>query len=617
MAPSPSQVCFDSFKVDLRSGDVWKGDVRLRLQGQPFQVLRMLLEHRGEIVTRDELRQRLWPADTFVDFDDGLNTAVKKIRDLLGDSAERPRYIETIPRRGYRFMGAVKVSHAGAAAATPPLPFPWRRTTWLAATLAIVIAAVAIGGWRLRSQPRPEPVAIRAIAVLPLENLSGDPDQEYFSDGMTDALITNLAKIDSLRVISRTSVMRYKGTKLPLPQIARDLRVDAVLEGTVVRVGDRVRVTAQLIHAANDQHFWAESYERDLRDVLALQNEVAQAIAAQIHAKVMQPQRQYASARNVDPEAYEHYLKGRYSYPCSSKKGYNTAIRYFELAIEKEPDYAAAYAALAHCYMAASFGGQEMSPREAWPKAAAAAKKALELDDQLGEAHVAMAVIHFRFDWNWSEAEREYRRGLELSPNDASGLTSYAWFLGAMGRPEEALVQLARARELDPFSLPVSNAMASVYAWSRRWDEAIAESGRTLQLDANYVPAHNVLASSYEAKGMYEKAVNEELRIHLLTGHRPEQAESLQRAFATSGIKGFWEKSLEWEKREREHPRYFILARLCVRLGRTDEAFHWLEKAYEERYPNMPNMKVAAVWLDPVRSDPRYADLLRRVGLPP
>jgi len=616
------RIRFGAFEVALDTGELRKHGLKIKLQDQPFQVLALLLERPGEIVTREELRQKLWPADTFVDFDAGLNAVVKRLRDALGDTAESPRYIETLPRRGYRFIAAVESIPYAAEQRTEALAARRAVKLWIAAgTLAAILALLVglnIGGLRQRLLRTSAAGRIQSIAVLPLENLSGDPSQEYFADGMTEALITDLGKIGELRVISRTSVMRYKGTKKSLQEIARELNVDAVIEGAVLRSGNRVRITAQLVEAPSDRHLWAESYDRELRDVLTLQSQVARAIAAQTRAKLTQQQMQLASARNINPEAYEYYLKGRYN--CServSKEGYNNAIRYFEMAIEKDPNYAPAYAGLARCYATGVFQGQELPPREAWSKAAAAAKKALELDDQLGEAHGAMAVVRFRFDWNWPEAEREYKRGLELSPNDALGHLSYAVFLGLMGRLDEAMAEVTRARELDPLSPLVSSNLGFVYELSRRWDEAIAELHRTLQLDPNFIAAHDALARSYEGKGMYAEAVSEELKVHALTGHSPEQMESLRNAFATSGIRGFWEKRLEWEKRQLNQPRYFVIARLCVRLGRTDEAFHWLEKAYEARYPLMPNIKVAAVWLDPVRSDPRYAELIRRVGLPP
>jgi TolB-like protein/Tfp pilus assembly protein PilF len=460
---------------------------------------------------------------------------------------------------------------------------------------------------------------IRSLAVLPLENLSSDPEQEYFADGMTDEIITNLAQIDTLRVISRSSVLRYKHSRKSLPEMAKELNVDAVVEGTVMRSGNRVRITAQLIRAANEQHLWADQFERDLRDLLSLQADVARAIATRIQLQLTtQQQVRLSAGRQVNPEAYDYYLKGRYNFSeRSGKEAFDNAIRYFEMAIEKDPGYAPAYAGLVHCYSWGIFEGLELAPREAWSKAAAAGKRALELDDQLGEAHIAMAEVRFRFDWDWPEAEREYKRGLELSPNDAVGHEAYSAFLGIMGWLDEALAEATRARELDPLSPQAAASVGYVYGWSRRYDEAIAEFRRTLQLDPNFIMAQSSLASSYDEKGMYAEAVSEELKLHALKGGSSEEIESLRNAFVASGIRGFWEKRLEWEKRQLNQPRppYTQLARLCVHLGRTDEAFHWLDKAYEARYAQMPNMGIAP-WLDPIRSDPRYADLMRRIGLP-
>lgn len=648
-SPRASQVNarFGPFEMDLRAGELRRHGVRIRLQTQPFQILEMLLERPGEVVTREELRQALWPGDTFVDFDHGLNNAINRLRAALGDSAESPRFLETLPRRGYRFIAAVESmpsaaprdsgAHVGNSSTTPPatasdklaaLPVKsskarlWPRR-WIAAGVgaaALFVLLVTLNSRGLGQRfLRPSTARrIESIAVLPLENLSGDPSQEYFADGMTDELITNLAKLGAVRVISRSSVMQYKRTRKPVAQIGRELNVDAIVEGTVTRSGDSLRITAQLIRTASDQHLWADEFRGDLRDVLTLQSEVALAIAAQVRAKLTQQQIQLTNSRTVNSEAYEYYLKGRYSFSERwSKEGDDNAIRYFGMAIEKAPDYAPPYAGLAHVYALGSFEGMELSPREAWSKGAAAAKKALELDDQLAEAHIAMANIRFRFDWNWPEAEREFHRGLELSPNDALGHASYSGFLGVMGRFDEAMAEARRAHELDPLSPSVSMGMSWIYSWSRRQDEAIAELCKVLQLDPNFSAAHSALARSYEEKGMYEEAVSEELKTEALTGGSPEQIESLRNIFAASGVRGFWENRLEWERRQLNHPRYFVIARLCVRLGRTDEAFDWLEKAYRARYPNMPNIKVAALWLDPVRSDPRFTELLRRVNLSP
>lgn len=650
------------FEADLRSGELRKQGIKIKLHHQPFQVLAMLLEHPGEVVTREELKNKLWPLDTFVDFDVGLNSAVKKLRDALGDSTEVPRYVETLPRRGYRFIAPVEevpagvggrealpspepgsVTPGGTSVSTEPraaAPSPRQpqlennqtKTTRVRYTLLLGGAAAAIAllfglnvgelRERLLGRASAEGAAagrIRSLAVLPLENLSTDPEQEYFADGMTDEIITNLAQIDTLRVISRTSVMRYKGTRKPLPEIAKELNVDAVVEGTVMRSGNRVRITAQLIHAANEQHLWADQFERELRDVLSLQADVARAIATKIQLKLTpQQQVRLSAGRQVNPEVYDYYLKGRYNFSeRSGKEAFDKAIRYFEMAIEKDPSYAPAYAGLVHCYSWGIFEGQELAPREAWSKATAAGKKALELDDQLGEAHIAMAEVRFRFDWDWPEAEREYKRGLELSPNDVVGHDSYSAFLGIMGRLDEALAEATRARELDPLSAQATASVGYVYAWSRRYDEAIAEFRRALQLDPNFIAAHDNLAQNYEEKEMYAEAVSEWVKARALKGDTSEEIESLRNAFAASGIRGYWEKELELDKRQLKHPRprYTTMARLCVRLGRTDEAFRWLHKAYEAHSGGMPNVKVGP-WLDPIRSDPRYAELIRRIGLP-
>ncbi len=328
-AGSSQVACFGAFKADLRAGELLKNGRRIRLQEQPFQILAMLLERPGEVVTREELHRKLWPADTFVDFDHGLNNAINRLREALGDSPEAPRYIETLSRRGYRFIAPVEHGAAAPAVSAPEIaappvavpatkrrPFGW--TFFVPGALVILAAAFVltnVGGWRQRLWRTSAPARIRSIAVLPLENLTGDPSQEYFAEGMTDALITNLAQIKALRVISRTSVMHYKGTRKPLPEIAKQLNVDAVVEGTVTRSGERVRIDAQLIEARTDRHLWAQSYERDLRDILALQSEVSRAIVKEIRIKLTAEEQAYLSAaRPVNPEAYEAYLRGKYYY---------------------------------------------------------------------------------------------------------------------------------------------------------------------------------------------------------------------------------------------------------------------------------------------------------------
>jgi TolB-like protein/DNA-binding winged helix-turn-helix (wHTH) protein len=422
---------FGVFELDLRAGELRKHGLRVRLQEQPFQVLAMLLEHPGEVVTREELQKKLWPADTFVDFDHGLNKAVNKIREALSDSAESPRFVETVARRGYRFLAEVKVADAAPIRspelATEPHPTAEARDrpdvaekvamskrllpslAWKISAFALLLLMASLAAWKLHSRNRPSPV-IRSLAVLPLESLSSDASQDYFADGMTDELISDLGQISALRVISRTSVMAYKRARKPLPQIARELNVDAVVEGTVLRSGDQVRITAQLIEASADKHLWSQSYEGQLRDTLALQSKVARAIADQIQIS-LNPREQAAlkSARVVNPEAYVSYLKGRYFWNKRSAESLKVALAYFKQAIDEDPAYAQAYSGLADTYaLLGDWQYAVMTPKEALPKAKAAAIRAMELDSTLGEAHNSLAFCLDGFDWDFNSARRNF-----------------------------------------------------------------------------------------------------------------------------------------------------------------------------------------------------------------
>jgi len=432
---SLGRVVFEPYEVDFRTGELRKHGVRVGLQAQPLRVLEMLLERPGAVVTREELKGRLWPADSFGDFDHGLNKAINKIREALADSALHPRFIETVARRGYRFIAPVVAidEPAGAATAAIPdasqgkngkqesaekaatLPSAPRFRAWKIAAAALILLFAVLFVWRLYSAGH-RASDIRSIAVLPLENLSNDASQEYFADGMTDELITALGMINRLRVISRTSVMLYKHARKPLPQIARELNVDAVVEGTVLRSGEHIRITAQLIRATADEHLWSESYQGDLRDTLELQDKVARAIADRIRVTVTSQERAAPdSAKLVNPDAHDAYLRGRYFWNKRTEQGLRTAITYFEEAITKDPSYAQAYSGLADSY--ALLGDWEygaLAPNEAFPKAKAAAAKALQLDDSLGEAHASLALCLKSFDWNWKAAEAELLQAIKL-----------------------------------------------------------------------------------------------------------------------------------------------------------------------------------------------------------
>jgi TolB-like protein/DNA-binding winged helix-turn-helix (wHTH) protein len=421
---------FGVFELDPRAGELRSKGSRVKLQDQPLQILLALLEKPGQIVTRQELRAKLWQADTFVDFDHGLNAAVKRLRDALGDTAENPRYIETLPRHGYRFIAAKEPDAVQAQKRQSP-PRRWGLPVAVAALLSIVAVLFAANAGGLRSKLFSGSAAqphIRSLAVLPFTNLSGDPQQEYFADAMTEELITELSRIDSLKVISRTSVMQYKGQKKPLPQIGRELSVDALMEGSVLRFGNRVRIAVQLIYAPTDQHVWVETYDRDLGDLLKLQGEIAEAITQQIRLKLTPEQLVgLRRAREVNPEAYQAYLTA-VSFDWSRFQGIKAAQTYFEKAIQKDPDFADAYLGLAGSYRRLG-EFRWLSPQDAYPPGKQALRKALELDERNCRAHLQLGWLAWMYDWDWQTVEREYKYAIELCPNVAGVYWEYAFYL--------------------------------------------------------------------------------------------------------------------------------------------------------------------------------------------
>jgi TolB-like protein/Tfp pilus assembly protein PilF len=579
---SKTVVRFGSFEADFRAGELRKHGVKLKLAGQPLEVLAMLLERPGQLVTREELRASLWPTDTFVDFDHGLNAAVNKLRDALSDSAEKPKYVETLPRRGYRFISAVGLHDSQN----------------LLGEL---------------SSPK-----IQSLVVLPLENLSKDPEQEYFADGMTDQLITNLAQISALKVVSRTSAMRYKGTKKSLPEIARELHVDAVVEGAVMWVGGRVRISAQLIEAPTDHHLWAASYERDLCDVLSMQEEVTRAIANEIRVKLSaQEQEQLANRHPINPEAYRLYLKGRYYWYKLTPEGLQKAIEYFQQALEKDPAYALAYAGLADTYNTLAFF-TVLPPREVMPKAKAAAVKALGIDDNLAEAHVSLGWAGFTYDLDWPAAGKHFERAVVLNPAYPVAHSFYSLYLGALGRSEEGLTEAKRALDLDPVSPAILHYVVVQLYLARRFDEAIEQCRKTLELDPSFAPAPGVLGHVYAAKGMYREALAEYEKYATLSGGSPGSTAFVGYAHARLGQRSQASRVLDQlgaASKQRYVPA-LSFAMVYLGLGDKEQAFLWLEKAYDERTNSLAYLNVQATW-DPLRSDPRFADLVRRIGLPP
>ena len=629
---------FGVFEVDLRAGELRKHGLQIRLQEQPFQVLAMLLEHGREVVTREELQKKLWSADTFVDFDQGLNKAINKIREALSDSAETPRFVETVARRGYRFLAEVTVVDAAAQKGREPankaafqtrdrdrtpssgeqaarrrlIPSLARR---ISGSLLVLLLVILLA-WTFHSRNRP-PLAIRSLAVLPLENLSADASQDYFADGMTDELITDLGQINSLRVISRTSVMAYKGARKPLAQIARELNVDAVVEGTVFRSGNRVRITAQLIEAPEDRHLWSNEYEGDLRDTLTLQNQVAHAIAEHIRIS-LNPQEEAAlkSIKVVNPEAYVSYLKGRYFWNKRTADGLKVAVAYFNQAIEEDPNYARAYSGLADTYaLLGDWQYAVMTPKEALPKAKAAAIKALQLDSALGEAHNSLAFCLDGFDWDFESAEKEFRRAIVLNPAYASARHWYAWHLALVGRKTEAIAEMRKAQNLDPLSLIINADLAELLVIAHSYDESIQQSRKTIEMDPNFGLAHNQLAQAYLQTGMDDEAITELQKAVQLAGGSPTCQANLARAYATAGKRNEALRLLS-DLRKRSNPVYSYaseIATVYAALGDNSRAMTWLEKGYEERFN--PGVLLRPGF-DPLRSDARFQDLVRRIGLP-
>jgi TolB-like protein/DNA-binding winged helix-turn-helix (wHTH) protein/Flp pilus assembly protein TadD len=635
---------FGLFKADLATGTLSRQGERVKLQEQPFRLLIALLERANEIVTREELRQALWSRDTYVEFEGSLNAALKRVRYALRDSPDNPTFIETVPRRGYRFIAPVEsvepesgpeaVQTAPTADATSvQLPVPassshelnapprGNRTiaTRVAAVifLALVLAfALNVGGIREKWAKQEQVHAIGALAVLPLEDLSNDPAQQYFADGITDELITDLAQISNLKVISRTSTAQYKGTKKSIPEIGKALHVDALIEGTVEREGDRVRIRVQLIDSATDRHLWARTYDRELRDVLLLQGEAAHDIAQEILGQVSAPPAGPVAMppAPVNPEAYEAYLKGRYFLNKRSSEGIKTATGYFEQAITIDSRFALAYAGLADCY--SLLGSDTLPAAVASAKARTAALKALDLNPSIAEGHTALAVVHFYYDWNWSDAERELQRAIQLNPNYAAAHHWYSVYLSAMGRFPEAAQEAERAHELDPLSPSITISLATEYRDGRRYDRSVELLSAVLELDPNFAAAHHGLGKTYGAMGLSQLAI-EEFQKAVALSHDSENRAALAYAYSASGKRA---EALKIVGQLAAQPATtyvspFDLAAVFTGLGEKDKAFSYLNQAYRDRDSRLPFLAIDR-WFDPLHSDPRFVDLCHRLGLP-
>jgi len=599
---------FGAFTLDARTGELSDNGHRAPLRDQSVQLLLALLEHPGQLITREELARRLWGTETFVDFDRGLNKAVNHLREALTDSAEQPRFIETLPRKGYRFIAPVTCTSddaEGVAQGAPPRSSRLQRWVWVSVMLAAgvgIAVGASIGEARkwLASRWAPPP-RISALAVMPLENLSRDPEQQYFADGLTDALITDLVKTGSVRVTSRASVTRYRGTKKSIAEIGRELSVDAVVEGTVTYSGNHVRVTAQLIQVSTDMHLWADQYERDVSEILDLQRVLANDIARRINVFVKPLDR----VPRVNPEAYGWYLKGRYAFYEYTSRGWQQAIEHFNRAIETDPAFALAYSALADTYLVA--GAYASVPtEEALTRGKTAAAKALALDEGLASAHYALATAHTWYDWDWAGAEREFRRGLELNPNDALGRNWYGGYLSLLGRHDQAIAEHERAQQLDPLSLIVNANLTRALYWARRYDEAIAQARRTLELDPSFGVALFWLEGALRHKGLFKEAV----ALRQSVSSDPEQAANVARTFQHSGFRGLLRECGE------TYSKGGLLetaARCYAQMDERETAIGLLEDCSRRRCSDLVSLNVEPDF-DGLRDDPRFQALAKKVG---
>jgi TolB-like protein/DNA-binding winged helix-turn-helix (wHTH) protein/Flp pilus assembly protein TadD len=652
---------FGRFRLLPHRRELRADGVAVELGNRAFDLLMVLIEARGTLVTKDEIMARVWPG-TVVE-ENNLVVQISALRKALGEDRD---FIRTVSGRGYRFIAEIRGSarapgrEAGlepgfaldASTSIPssdlptPVPSligretepevgtdlrtgpvvladartspkrPLRPLAWglFAFGLALVLAASL--SWVLYSRDQASP-KIRSVAVLPLESLSGDASQDYFADGMTDELITDLGQISALRVISRTSMMTYKHVRKLLPEIARELDVEAVVEGTVLRSGERVRITAQLIRVPVERHIWAQSFEGDLRDTLVLQKSIARSIAEQIQATLNQrEQAALEHSKVVNAEAYEAYLKGRYFWNKRTGDGLTKAIEYFSSAIEKNPRYAEAYTGLGDAY--ALSGDWEygiLSPDDAFPKAKAAVTKALELDDNLAEAHTSLAFILDLYDWDWDTAEKEYKRAIALNPGYATAHHWYAWHLIVMGRNSEGIAELRKAESLDPLSLIISADLADALCIAHRYDESVQQSRKTLEMDPNFAIAHYELGQALERKRTLNEAIGEFKKAIELSGGNEVFEANLAYAYATSGRK---EEAMQivkgLENRQSQHSSNDAsIALTYLGLDDKDQAMIWLNKAYQARFN--PSILVRPAF-DSLRSDARFQDLLRRIGLP-
>jgi TolB-like protein/DNA-binding winged helix-turn-helix (wHTH) protein/Tfp pilus assembly protein PilF len=637
-------VRFGVFEADLDTCELRKQGRKLKLQTQPCQVLKLLLEHPGEVITREDFRKRLWPEDTFVDFDHSLNTAMRRLREVLNDSPDNAIFIETLQRRGYRFIAPVTpvrplelaadaaspVDVADVSLAVPEAALhakgmvrpPSRYAAVIAGSLLFGAALGLSAGWLIlhhtpMPEMKPKALQVRSLAVLPLENIAATPGQEYLADGMTDELIASLAKVRSLRITSRTSSMEYKGTHKPLSEIARELNVDAVVEGTVQRSGGNVRITAELVQTSSDRALWAETYENQVGDILALQQQVANAIVRQIQIELT-PQEQQAltATQSISPEAYEDYLKGKYYWNRRSEASLTKAINYFELATKDEPQYALAYAGLADCYgiIGAAIVGT-VPAKDVAPKAEAAAIRAIELGPNLAESQTSMATVRLNYDWDWAGAERGFRRAIELNPAYATAHQRYSLYLIAMDRKDESIAEMQRAVSLEPLSVSMNFSLGWRLYMARRYDAAIQQLRTAIAMDPSLALAHMVLGQAYEQKGAFSQAAAELTQAVELSHRSAPMIAALAHLYAISGRQ---DRARELLKEltyptQRHYVSPFYIALVYAGLNEQAKAVSWLDKAMDDRSNPCIFLRVDPEF-DSLRKDPGFVTLLKRLG---
>lgn len=647
---SPATIRFGKdFEVDLRTFELRHDGRALKLERIPLQILLILIEQKGQLVTREEIAESIWGKEVFLDTDNSINGAIRKIRQALNDDPHEPRYVETLSGRGYRFIAPVSdekpqapapIGHESAhsneaelaSILTQPIAAAKRGETldapqaaasrhsrgfaWLASLATC--CAIGIAGWVGWTHFYGAAHPIRSIAVLPLQNLSGDPAQEYFADGMTDELITELSRINSLKVISHTSVMEYKGTRKHLPQIARELKVDGILEGSIIRENDEVRVTVQLLDGPDDRHIWSESYERPLHGVLNLQRELAEAVARQIRITLSPEQQARLNAsRTVDPEAYEDYLRGRYylSTQYTLEQPLLQAKSYFEQSIQKDPGFAQAYSGLAdaNLYLALT---RNVFEEAGLQSALQSLHKALQLDNGIGEAHDTLGLIDWRHDWDVEASERELDQAIALAPSYPCAHEDRAELLAFLGRRAEALAEITRINQID-FGPSAVMTEADVYFQLRDYQSLLEASRRGVALIPNEWVEHQFLGIAYEGTGKLPEAITEyQKAVELSNGDQSAKA-WLAHAFATTGNRAGAEAILR-DLENRPMSSYvspYILATIYTGLGEKDKAFQYLEKAYKARSLDLSSNIKADFRIDNLRSDPRFKNLSRRVGL--